>query len=505
MNKIKKLYKNENNILLFIFITIFVGVSISLKLSGMSGNDFWWHLKSGEWIVHNKKIPTTALFTWYGQEQNLNWFAHEWLTEVLFYGIYSAFGQIGMYEFCLLTGIIIIICVFYINKEYFFNNTFLSFIYMFYFTLVVTLFFYGRPHTINMIFLFILLAMLYQYKKKSSKIIYALPVFSVIWVNFHGGSSNLIYIMPILFIIGSIKNINYGKLNFTYMGSKKIIRLSLITLISTLSLCINPRGFEMIKYPFTNMADSTMLNSLSEWMTPDIKDLGILFLCFIPVILVAVIITTTSKKIDAVDFLIFGFYTYMFLRSQRFISLFVIATSFFTLKYAMPFNKNKKKKKITSSPQQNILIFTTTFIFFISLLIGQFINAVSHSDTLIPAILPKEYAEFIKEDNPQRLYNDYDCGGPLIYHEIPVFVDGRADIYTGDTLKNYQTLKHCRNYNDKKLSNDSYMEDLLKEYKFDAFFVGKKWPIYNYLINHPNNYDLVKSDKEFAYFKTKTK
>ena len=44
-----------------------------------------------------------------------------------------------------------------------------------------------------------------------------------------------------------------------------------------------------------------------------------------------------------------------------------------------------------------------------------------------------------------------------------------------------------------------------KEYKFDAFFVGKKWPIYNYLINHPNNYDLVKSDKEFAYFKTKTK
>ena len=65
MEKIKKIYSNERNVLLFTFLTIFVGVSIALKLSGMSGNDFWWHIKSGEWIVNHKKIPTTALFTWY--------------------------------------------------------------------------------------------------------------------------------------------------------------------------------------------------------------------------------------------------------------------------------------------------------------------------------------------------------------------------------------------------------------------------------------------------------
>src|SRR5688572_1674753 len=42
--------------------------------------DFWWHLKTGQYIVDNGIIPTTDFFSFtnYGKA----WVAHEWLSEV---------------------------------------------------------------------------------------------------------------------------------------------------------------------------------------------------------------------------------------------------------------------------------------------------------------------------------------------------------------------------------------------------------------------------------------
>lgn len=34
----------------------------------LSGNDFWWHIKVGEWICTNKALPYEDIFSWYGME-----------------------------------------------------------------------------------------------------------------------------------------------------------------------------------------------------------------------------------------------------------------------------------------------------------------------------------------------------------------------------------------------------------------------------------------------------
>src|SRR5215813_4631993 len=56
----------------------------------LSDGDFWWHLKTGEYIVKTRTIPTADLFSFtnYGKA----WVAHEWLSEVIFYLIYSRLG-----------------------------------------------------------------------------------------------------------------------------------------------------------------------------------------------------------------------------------------------------------------------------------------------------------------------------------------------------------------------------------------------------------------------------
>src|SRR5256885_10309224 len=56
----------------------------------LSDGDFWWHLKTGEYIINTHTIPRTDFFSFtnYGRA----WVAHEWLSEVIFYEIYSKFG-----------------------------------------------------------------------------------------------------------------------------------------------------------------------------------------------------------------------------------------------------------------------------------------------------------------------------------------------------------------------------------------------------------------------------
>ena len=500
----KSFFDSNTNIIILIFAIICMVSSIAIKLSGMSGNDFWWHLKAGQWIFENKTIPTKALFTWYGESQSLNWFAHEWLSEVVFYLIYHAFGTFGMYEVCLYAGMLIIGATVVYNRNYIYNNYLLSSIYMLYFVIVITQFFFGRPHTINMILLFILLYILYKYKEYDTNLIFLLPVLSVLWVNLHGGSSNLIYIMPIIFVLSSLISFEYGKLKSNKMAPKKLLKLSVITIISSLLLLINPRGFEMIVYPYTNMADTAMLTFLSEWNAPDIKVFSKLIMLFVPVILVTAMLMLTHKKIDLTDFLIYGFYTYMFFRSQRFISLFMIATSFFFFKYIMPF-KDKKKAGIKANANQNKITAYTSIGLFLVILVFQLIFASNFqkNNSLIDKILPEQFVNLIKEDNPKRLYNDYTSGGPLIFNNVKVFIDGRADIYTGSTFKNYQTMKYVRNYNPEELNDEDYMETLLKKYDFDAFLVENKTPIYHYLCQSPDKYKLIESDGTYSYFTVK--
>jgi hypothetical protein len=56
--------------------------------------DIWWHLRTGQWIVEHGTVPTTDPFSLYGMGKP--WVAYSWLFEVLVYGLYRAFGLVGL-------------------------------------------------------------------------------------------------------------------------------------------------------------------------------------------------------------------------------------------------------------------------------------------------------------------------------------------------------------------------------------------------------------------------
>ena len=77
-------------------LLLVLGVAFSFAFTPLrSSQDEWWHLKAGKWIVENGRLPRNDIFTYTGE--NMRWHNHEWLAQVLFYGVHQL-GEAGAHR-----------------------------------------------------------------------------------------------------------------------------------------------------------------------------------------------------------------------------------------------------------------------------------------------------------------------------------------------------------------------------------------------------------------------
>lgn len=56
--------------------------------------DVWWHLRSAQWIVEHRALPTVDEFSYHGS--GTPWAAYSWLAELLLYALYQGLGLRGL-------------------------------------------------------------------------------------------------------------------------------------------------------------------------------------------------------------------------------------------------------------------------------------------------------------------------------------------------------------------------------------------------------------------------
>lgn len=88
------------------------------------------------------------------------------------------------------------------------------------------------------------------------------------------------------------------------------------------------------------------------------------------------------------------------------------------------------------------------------------------------------------------LYNDYDIGSYLLFHDYKVFVDSRADLYTKEFNKNISILDDSYNM------EYDYLED---KYNFTHFIIHTNSKKYKMLMLD-SKYTEIYSDKFFSVF-----
>lgn len=477
---LNKLKENKHLILLMLFGFV---VTFMFSTSKIIDYDFWFHYTAGEHFVTNGVIPNTPIFSWYGIQENLPWVSHEWLFGVIIYYIYNLVGESGLYLVAPTMLGLVVALVIYLFRDIFKKNYALSILGILVVAAIAKMGAAPRPQLFAYILTTVLFFILKKDSEEDSKIIWTLPLLTIVWTNVHGGSYILLHAFLFLNIMMHLFDFKLGKIVFVRHDRKRLYRRLIVLLLCIVVIPLNAHGFDMVMYPFSNFGDSVMQSAISEWSSPDLKISSHIKIYLMMAIVLCALITT-KKDIKPIDMLTTFTYIFLTARSFRFALQMALVVLPIALSYTDSIDEWFKLTK------EKLVTFTLCFLVCISTF-GTVISVTNTiADPINMSVFPSdEILEVVKETNPKKLLNGYNEGGYLIFKDVDVFIDGRADIYSRYNLKDYLTILNFR----------KNALQLIEKYEFDYVLMMKNCPISNYM-QISDNFELVTEDDTYAYY-----
>ena len=134
-------------------------------------------------------------------------------------------------------------------------------------------------------------------------------------------------------------------------------------------------------------------------------------------------------------------------------------------------------------------------LFIVTFFVGY--NTYSKRDYVNEKLYPIEASKFIKENLDYkniRLFNQYDYGSDLLFDDIPVFIDSRADLYLKEFNKNCLVLEDY--FDAKDDYNYSYIFN-----KYDiTHVIVKNSTMLSRVMKNQYNYEIIYSDDYFTIY-----
>ena len=465
--------KKNNKIFWFLFLLI-VSLSFFLISCFHLEPDYFWHIKAGEYMMRNHLLREDV-FSWFLSHKY--WMSHEWLFEIIIYYLKTIFGNYHILVYLLFSLVGLSSLLYFPNHKGFFRNYPFSLLFIAFYTIMMVFYVQARPHLISLcLFATTIWFLVDLYHHKESKKIYFLPLISILWANIHGGSSNLVYLLCFLFFIGGLFSFQFKKIEAKRMSKVQLRKYFWVMVLCMIGVCINLHGFKMFLYPYQNMLDHTMLENIQEWQGTTLNDWShYIYFAFIVFVLFTYLFS--ERKIQWMDLLLTGFVFYLGLKSIRFWSFGPIALSYILFDYV-------KERKIENGTYLGIVVLSC---FFFALFVSGFSHFVVKDYYVY---LNSDIISLLKKEKPNRLFNMYDYGGELVYYDIPVFIDSRADLYSPYNYEDYLDIS--------LLKKDSL--SLIDKYDFDYLLVDEEYPIYTYLEND-SQYEVLYHTDTIVLFK----
>ena len=232
---------------LIFYITLFFLILAFSTMATSFDFDLWARLIAGMGVIDGGHVLTEDFLSYTPVH---TWWDHEWGAGVIFYALLKFLGPYSLIIFqAILIFLIFAIAsrVVKLRTDRFFNILFYFFGIM---ALMPTLNNPIRCHLFSFLFFTVFIYILEKTRKQKSKLIYLTPFITLIWGNIHGGVVSGIGLL-LIYTIGEALNKKPYK--------KYIVAL----IISSLSLFINPWGYEYVK--FLIMANTMQRPNIVEW------------------------------------------------------------------------------------------------------------------------------------------------------------------------------------------------------------------------------------------------
>lgn len=422
-----------------LFILLFLSaLSLGPKMLNIDG-DLPRHLLMGRYILQNKALPTTELFIYpyLGQP----YVPHEWLTDVIFYAIYSIWSFAGLVLFAAL----LLATTFTLLYRGLSDRLYLSlpiFILVAWGAIATSLNWAIRPHLVSMCLLAFWLLWTDDLRRGKKIPLWVFPVVMLFWSNLHG---EFIAGMLVLFAYTVGWTLEYV-FDRSRTDPKIGQRLWLAFFLSAVACLLNPSGLEPWFTILGVVNNEYLMSRMSEGNSPNFQkpEMQVLFS-----LLAASIILLAIKKNRlslGQGFLLAGF-SAMSLIAIRNVHLYGIVAPF-VLAETLDGVRNIPLMDRVEQAFQNIegklkgvaWILVPVLVITCAVILS---SGMRTSYRLQEPMFPARAVEWL-EDHPQtgRMFNDLNWGGYLGLHIWPSqlpFIDSMSDT-SGSITREYETV-----------------------------------------------------------------
>jgi hypothetical protein len=437
--------------------------------------DVWWHLRSADHTLTQGMIYTDPFsFTMHGQP----WTNHSWGAQIILLGVWRLAGNWGLalYVAGLATAGM------YLIYRMSAGGTYLRAFAVIIGAAAAAVFWSPRPQMLSFFLSTVVLFILMLYKRKGIDRLWLLPPIMALWGNLHAGFSiGFIFIGGV--IAGEILNNLFNKNAAHIIGWRGIGKLILVALVSAAALLINPYGVQMLLVPFQTVGIGALRAYIQEWNPPNFANREVLpFLLLLIIVAVVLLISARKRRWDWTDAVLAGGTAAMGLLAGRNIAVFAVAATPILTYHLVPY---MEARGWVMQPLQRVSprMARLNAVLLGVVLLGALAKIVL---TLEPRFVAAEQAKALPiaaaahlhaHPPQQQMFNSYNFGGYLMYAapNVPVFVDGRTDLY-GDVL--------LARYLDIAVARDGWRE-ALTEYAVDTVVIEPDSPLAAALRSEP--------------------
>ena len=483
-----------------LFVIVLFLALFSMALRPIADADFWWHLRTGQWMVETRAVPHADPFSFTNQvttngDNSKTWIAHEWLSELFIYVIY----RIGGFGLLILAFAAIITATFFLVYLRSTEHPYVAGFALLLGALAAAPTWGVRPQMISYLLSALFLFLLDRYAgSRKTKYLIPLPLLMLLWVNLHAAYALGFAIIGI-YIVGDIfelikakvtktgpanlptpKNGSFQQLETAPTGTpsrpsatenslrrqasrpcrcdfnrrrisqpfnsdesqNNILILCGILLLCVLAALANPNGIRLLAYPFETLSSQAMQQNIQEWFSPDFHQIEWQPLAWLILALIGAGLLG-RKSLSPTRVLLTLVFGYMALRSMRHAPLFAIA--------ALPVLAEEIGSLVRTRsevrPARGALKWVNFLLVACVVLVAglRFVSVVQEQSATEKEKFPAAAVDWIIQNHPAgNIFNTYGWGGYLIwrlYPEYQVYIDGRADVYGGAFIADYLRIE----------------------------------------------------------------
>ena len=230
----------------------------------LTDSDTGWHIRTGEWILKNGRVPATDIFSFTRADKP--WFAWEWLSDV-WMAIVHHFGGLGG---IVLASLVLLgatsVCV-YKNAATESRHRLIAMVLTSLAMAASTVHWLARPHLVTPLMAAVFSCVLSRVQRDGTPhLLLLLPPLTILWVNLHGGFFVGIVLL-ITYALGSTAErlIHSGRRRAWRRAQKYVLTGGACAVASL----VNPYGYRLHLHVAQYLGTSFYLQRISEFQSLD--------------------------------------------------------------------------------------------------------------------------------------------------------------------------------------------------------------------------------------------